>query len=1046
MRVEKPGKSIHFPTLEREVLAQWDSQQTFKRSVHERPSNKKYNFFDGPPFATGLPHYGHIVASIIKDAFPRYFTMKGFRVERRFGWDCHGLPVELLIQNELGLKGRTDVESLGIAKFNEACRASVLRYTSEWREYIRRIGRWVDMENEYRTMDKEYMESVWAVFKKLWDRNLVYQGKFIMSYSCPLGATLSNFEASQDYRDIQDPSITIKARLKGKHSGVSLLVWTTTPWTLPANVAVVVDPTSTYAHVHCSNTNESYFVLKERVGDYWKPGAFSILNEVKGTEIVGSEYEPFFPYYAKEAGPNAYKVYPADYILHDTGTGAVHTAPAFGEDDFKTAQKFNLPLIDNLDMNGKFLPQNHPDTVGLDFKAGDKILVADLKTRGIMFKHETLVHSYPFCYRSGTPLIYRAMPSWFVRVEAIKNDLQKSNSEIHWVPEHLREGRFGKWLENARDWNIARERYWGNPIPIWQNSETGETLCIGSVAELEKHAGRAIGDLHMHFIDDIEIPSPTGRGALKRVPYVFDCWFESGAMPYAQMHYPFENADEFENAFPADFVCEGLDQTRGWFYTLTVLSTALFNKPAFKNVVVNGMILAEDGRKMSKSLRNYPDPMYVLNEYGADAIRLYLFNSPAVVGEEVRFSEEGVKESIRKILLPLWNAYSFFSTYASIDNFDPEIDFSESNFELDKWIHLRVNELLRQINSSMSNYHIDEICPAITSFLDDLNNWYIRLSRRRFWNSSKEAYSTLWQVLVKVSQCMAPVAPFAAEFFFGKLALTKELKNIGSVHLTLIPDARELSEAEKGLLNKFSTARRVVELGRTIRVAHRIKNRQPLNTFTVGVVSESAKRYIEETSEIIREELNVKNIEVTTNSEKLARIVVKPNMKVLGRQLGEKLKILQQALPNIPHETARKAQLRETIQVGEFSLTPEMVIVELVASSNQLVAVDADIVAALDPTISESLHLEGVARELVSHVQKARKAADFDVNNRVKLAIESSPALSKAILENQKYIEDETLSILQEKCEPNSFVVEVKIENEFARIHLISLETSSAIT
>jgi isoleucyl-tRNA synthetase len=1036
MRVEKPTKTVHFPTVEREALEKWDGERTFQCSVNERSKERRYAFFDGPPFATGLPHYGHIVASIIKDAFPRYFTMKGFRVERRFGWDCHGLPVELLIQNELGLKGRSDVEALGVGKFNEACRASVLRYTSEWREYIRRIGRWVDMDNEYRTMDRNYMESVWAVFKKLWDKGLVYQGKFIMSYSCPLGATLSNFEAGQDYRDIQDPSITIKARLKGRHAGRSLLVWTTTPWTLPANVAVVVDPESLYAEVECAASGERYYVLKERVGDYWKPGTFTNHGEIVGNDLVGESYEPFFPYYVETAGPNAFKVYPADYILHDTGTGAVHTAPAFGEDDFKTARRFDLPLIDNLDMNGRFVPQNHPETVGLEFKAGDKILIADLKTRGLVFKHDTLVHSYPFCYRSGTPLIYRAMPSWFVSVEKIKGELLASNRQIHWVPEHLQEGRFGKWLENARDWNIARERYWGNPIPIWHNAETGETLCIGSVAELEQYAGRSIDDLHMHFIDDIAIPSPTGKGVLRRVPYVFDCWFESGAMPYAQMHYPFEKASEFEESFPADFICEGLDQTRGWFYTLTVLSTALFGKPAFKNVVVNGMILAEDGRKMSKSLRNYPDPMYVLNEYGADAIRLYLFNSPAVVGDEVRFSEEGVKESIRKILLPLWNAYSFFATYASIDSFDPEREFVESSNELDRWALLRVNELLRQINSSMSNYHIDEICPAVTSFLDDLNNWYIRRSRRRFWNSDREAYSTLWTILVSVSQCLAPVAPFAAEYFFGKLALTKELQTARSVHLTQLPDARELTVDEENLLAKFDIARRVVELGRTIRVAHKIKNRQPLQTFTVGVVSDRAKRFVEETTDVIREELNVKRVEVTTNSEHLARIVIKPNLKILGRQLGEKLKTLQQLLPGVSREVAQQAQQRKTIQVGEFSLTPEMVIVELVASGNQLVAVDADIVAALDPTISEELRMEGIARELVSHVQKARKAADFDVDDRIALAIKSSAALEKAVFENRQYIEDETLSTLQVSVDGDAFGVEVKVEGEDVRLSL----------
>ncbi|MBX9703440.1 MAG: isoleucine--tRNA ligase, partial [Silvanigrellaceae bacterium] len=829
MRVEKPQKNINFSSIEKEILEKWDREKTFERSISERSEKKKYNFYDGPPFATGLPHFGHFVPGSLKDAFARFFTMKGFRVERRFGWDCHGVPVEMLVQKELGLNGKHEIEKFGIDNFNAACRASVVRYTSQWREYVRRLGRWVDMENDYRTMDISFMESVWAIAKQLWEKGLIYEGKSVVSYSCALGTTLSNFEASLDYRDTQDPSLTVKAKLKGKFKGKNLLVWTTTPWTLPANLAIAVDANGTYSEIFDHEKKETFLLLKERISDYWPQcDSFKVVKEWQGSEIEGIEYEPFFDHFVKEAGLNAFKIYGTNYVLHDTGTGAVHTAPAFGEDDFLCAKKYNLPILDHLDSNGAFLPGNLQEVVGKNFKEGEKLLIVDLKKRGLVFKHDTLVHSYPFCYRSGLPLMYRAVSSWFVKVEDFRSDFLASNEKIHWVPGHIKHGRFGKWLENARDWNIARSRYWGNPIPLWRNETTGETLCLGSVAELQKYTNKTITDLHMEFIDEIEIPSPTGQGTLKRIPFVFDCWFESGAMPYAQQHYPFERKDEFESLFPADFICEGLDQTRAWFYTLTLLSTLLFKKPAFKNIVVNGLILAEDGKKMSKSLKNYPDPMATLDEFGADSVRLFLLSSSVTLAEEVRFSIEGVKESTRRVLLPLWNAYSFFATYASIDGWDPEQDSQESDNPLDRWVLLRMNELIHVLNSAMNSYEIARIPPEIIHFFDDLNNWYIRRNRRRFWNAERAAYTTLYEVLLKATYVLAPFAPFASEFFYQKLALTKELKNIGSVHLVLIPESKPISLEEQRLLKETEVARRIVELGRTVRVVNKLKNRQPL--------------------------------------------------------------------------------------------------------------------------------------------------------------------------------------------------------------------------
>lgn len=1037
MRVERPEKSIHFPSMEKAVAEKWDREKTFQRSIDERPHDKKYNFYDGPPFATGLPHFGHFVPSSIKDAFPRYFTMRGYRVERRFGWDCHGVPVEMLIQKELGLNGRPEIEKFGVANFNAACRESVLRYTGEWRNYMRRLGRWVDMENEYRTMDLNFMESVWAVFKNLWDNDLVYEGRFVMSYSSALGSSLSNFEASLDYRDIQDPSVTLRARLRGRFTGKSLLVWTTTPWTLPANLAVAIDGDATYAEVWDTKQQETVILLESRVGAYFKEGEFELRRTFKGEEMAGESYQPFFDYYLDQAGPNAFKVYSTNYVLHDTGTGAVHTAPAFGEDDFRCAKQYNLPVIDHLDVSGKYSSKNHPEVVGLDFKAGDKILLGDLKKRGFIFRHETFVHSYPMCYRSGLPLMYRAVPSWFVDVEKIKANLLASNEQINWTPEHIKHGRFGKWLENAREWNVARTRYWGNPIPIWKNDETGETVCLGSVAELEKYAGRKIDDLHMEFIDGITIPSPTGRGVLKRVPFVFDCWFESGSMPYAERHWPFEGAAEFKKNFPADFICEGIDQTRGWFYTLNILSTALFGQPAFKNVVVNGLVLAADGRKMSKSLKNYPDPMGTLDEYGADSVRLFLLNSPATVAEEVRFSVDGVKENTRRVLLPLWNAYAFFATYSALENFDPESESLQSKNELDLWIKLRLDELTRLVDESMNSYQIAKAVPSIVDFLDDLNNWYIRRSRRRFWNADREAFSTLFDVLVRTVQLLAPFAPFSAEYFFGKLALTKELEKIGSVHLSLLPQVRTLSAQEQDLLARVALARRVVELGRNIRTAHKLKNRQPLSSITIGVVQESAATQLAGMRDVIADELNVKTVEITLDPSSLAKITVKPNFKVLGRVLGDRMKDMQAALSQLSPADCQKALQKQTIQALGMDLTPDMVTVELQGTGHQLVATDAELVAALDPTLSEELRMEGLAREVVSLVQKARKSANFEVEDRISLQILTSNALFQSAIEkNRAYIEDETLSECVASLAAVAFEQSLEIEGHSVTLKL----------
>jgi isoleucyl-tRNA synthetase len=1044
MKVTKPPKGVHFPDIEREIADLWDAEKTFQASIDQRPADRKYRFYDGPPFATGLPHFGHFVPNAIKDAFPRYFTMKNHRVERRFGWDCHGLPIEMLIQKELGLNGKPEIEAYGIAKFNAACRESVLRYSQEWRTYMRRLGRWVDNDNEYRTMDRDFMESVWYVFKSLWDKGLIYRGFKVMSYSTALGSSLSNFEAGLDYRDVQDPSVTLLANLTGSFSGRSLLVWTTTPWTMPANLAIAVDPSGNYAEVLDHRSNRLVILLESRLAAYFKhPDDYTVHRTFAGSQLEGIRYEPFYQHHSLKEHPSAdklYRVYGTDYVLHDTGSGAVHAAPAFGEDDHKLATSVGLPIFDHLDSGGHFLDDMPKGVRGIGFKDADKIICHDLKERGLMYRHETFVHSYPFCYRSGTPLMYRALPSWFVSVETIKERLMANNTLIQWVPEHIRDGRFGRWLENARDWNVGRARYWGNPIPIWENLETQEIVCLGSIEDLQQATGQTITDLHIEHLENVTIPSKKGGAPLKRTPFVMDCWFESGSMPYAQQHYPFENVEKFESEFPADFICEGLDQTRGWFYTLNVLATALFDKPAFKNVVVNGLILASDGKKMSKSLKNYPDPMATLDEFGADSVRLYLLNSPATFGDEVRFSIDGVKENTRRVLLPLWNAYSFFATYASIDGFDPDQTRPASSDEHDQWILLKLNELIKNLDQTMMSYQIARACPAIVTFLDDLNNWYIRRNRRRFWNADLDAHNTLFTVLAGVCQVLAPFAPFAADYFWRKLSFTKAMQLTKSVHLSLLPDARSLSLAEQEILARVDLARRVVELGRTIRVNHRIKIRQPLSDLTVGVVSDRDKARIESMQDTIAEELNVKKISVTLDPGSLATVVLKPQFKVLGKRLGPAIKDLQAALASPSHEQQTAALEGQPLVVGSWTLSPEEYVVELRASGDRLVATDRELVASLDPTITEELRLEGLARELVSLVQKARKNAGYDVEDRIQLLVKASPLMATAIRSSQGYIEEETLAEFVEAIPRDHHKETVQIESEsvdlvLARVH-----------
>ena len=853
---------------EKEILKFWEENKIFEKSVSERPEDKPYVFYDGPPFATGLPHYGHIVASLMKDVVPRYWTMKGYRVERKWGWDCHGLPIENIVEKELGSKNKKDIEEYGIEKFNESCRSKVLHYAKEWKTTINRLGRWADMENSYKTMDKDYMESVWWVFKSLWDNGFIYKGYKSM-HICPrCETTLSQQEVSEGYKDVKDISVTPKFKLTnvkeklGIDGDVFALAWTTTPWTLPGNVLLAVGEDIEYVLVKIEN--ENYVLAKERVEEVLKEKEYEITKELKGKDLVGLEYEPLFPYFKDTE--NGFRVVGGDFVETDEGTGIVHIAPAFGEDDYQLGKKEETGWVQHVNMDGTFKDEVI-DFAGMNVKLKDDPTKTDIEILKWLAKNEKLFsklkyeHNYPHCWRCDTPLLNYATGSWFVNVTKMKGDLLKNAKKINWSPEHIKEGRFGKWLEGARDWSISRQRFWASAIPIWECKDCGEYKVFGSVEDLEKESGEKIDDLHKHVVDKLTVPCEKCKKQMNRVPDVLDCWFEAGSMPYAQIHYPFENKEKFEKSFPAEFIAEGQDQTRAWFYYLHLIATGIKNSHAFNNVIVNGIALASDGKKMSKKLQNYPDPMKVLEKYGADAMRYYLVTSPVMEAESLSFSEDGVKEMYNNIVNRLWNVVSFYEMYAPgnvILSKVKDLDSSgkpqnDSENVLDKWIISKLHVLLHEVTENMEDYKLVKASRPIRDFIDELSTWYVRRSRDRFklgeGEDKENAIATLRYVLFELSKVMAPFTPFIAEKIYKKVE-----GDLESVHLEMWSEYNEKLIDEK-VLEDMDKVRKIVELGMSIRKETGNKVRQPLQSLSIN-----NKELSRELLDIIAEELNLKEV------------------------------------------------------------------------------------------------------------------------------------------------------------------------------------------
>lgn len=999
-----------FPALEEDVLTYWKADATFEASVEARPAGEKganeFVFYDGPPFANGLPHYGHLLTGYVKDVVPRYQTMRGHRVERRFGWDCHGLPAEFEAEKQLGITQKNEIEAMGIAAFNEACRISVLRYTDEWQDYVTRQARWVDFENDYKTLDLDYMESVMWAFKSLWDRGLIYEGFRVLWYCWRCETPLSNTETRMDdvYRDRQDPAVTVGLPLvspRPELDGVEALVWTTTPWTLPSNMAAAVHPEVEYVVVQADGRR--FLLAEARVAAYARELGEDppVIARFRGAQLVGTRYRPVFPFF-EDTQAAAHQILPADYVSTEDGTGIVHIAPAYGEEDKVVTDAAGIEPVTPVDPRGRFDAQV-PPYKGMHVFEANRQIIRDLQASGALLRHETIDHTYPHCWRCDSPLIQRAVSSWFVAVTRIRDRMVELNQQIEWVPEHVRDGQFGKWLENARDWSISRNRFWGSPIPVWISDDPAypRVDVYGSLDELERDFGVRPTDLHRPGIDELTRPNPddpTGRSMMRRVPEVLDCWFESGSMPFAQVHYPFENADWFEHHFPGDFIVEYNGQTRGWFYTLHVLATALFDRPAFRTCVAHGIVLGNDGQKMSKSRRNYPDVNEVFARDGSDAMRWFLMASPILRGGDLVVTERGIREAVRHALLPLWNSYYFLALYANAENVEG-VFRTDSGHVLDRYILAKTGRVVADVEAQLDTYDLPGACATIRDFLEVLTNWYIRRSRDRFWAGERDAIDTLHTVLEVTCRVAAPLLPLTTEVVWR--GLTGER----SVHLTDWPVPDELP-ADAALVADMDRVRNVCSAALGLRAANSLRVRLPLNRLLVA--ANEAPR-LEPFLDVIRDEVNVKEVVLTTDVGAHCAFEVAVNARVAGPRLGRDVQNVIRA-----------------VKAGEWADTPsghiEAAGIELREGEyeRRLVSKDPGAAAALpgntgvvvlDTDVTPELEAEGLARDLVRLIQQARKDAGLDVSDRIALTIDAPERVAAASRAHEAFIAGETLAV-----------------------------------
>ena len=1018
-------KQITYPKAEVEILNWWLAHDIFGKSISTREDGIPFTFYEGPPTANGKPGIHHVLSRTVKDLFCRYRTLKGFKVERKAGWDTHGLPVEIEVEKELGLQGRSQVEEYGVAEYNRKCRESVLKYKDLWDQLTTRMGYWVDLEHPYVTFENDYIESVWWAIKTLFEKDLLYKGYKIQWYSPGNGTVLSSHEVSLGYKEVQDPSIFIKFPVRGEEN-TYLLAWTTTPWTLISNMALTVQKNFNYAYIRLKETGEVLILAKQRI-DAVIDEEYEIIRELKGEELLDLKYDPVFDYALQEYNQDeAWRVISADFVTLEDGTGIVHTAPAFGADDYEAGKANHIPMFNPVDRDGCFTHEIS-DFAGQWFKDADKNIIRNLKERGLVYKHLTYLHNYPHDWRKGTPLMSYPVESWFIRTTAVRDRMVEINRNINWKPESTGTGRFGAWLENNVDWAISRQRYWGTPIPIWVSDKDPEYVeCIGSVGELRKKAGIPTEeelDLHRPYIDELTWPAPDG-GTMRRIPDLLDVWFDSGSMPFAQRHYPFENKESFNEHFPADFIAEGVDQTRGWFYTLHALGSMLFDGPAYMNVVSNGLVLDANGEKMSKSKGNTVDPFEVIQKFGADTVRWYMMSNSSP-WENLKFSEEGLNDIQRRFFNTVVNTYSFFAMYANIDKFTyagQPIPYAD-RAEMDRWIISRLFTTIKKVDVFLDDYEPTKAVREIEKIVEELSNWYVRRNRRRFWKEGKSldktaAYQTLYECLMAITKLMAPVAPFISEWLFQRLNDVTG-KDEESVHLAFYPTVEETA-INKQLEHRMELARIISSMVLRIRNKIGINVRQPLLRIILPLYEDEERQAIESVKDIILDEVNVKNIEYVKDDTGIVEKTAKPNFPVLGKKMGSKMKKLVPAIKDLSAEQIGEFEKEGVIHLNIGDHEPVRLTdddIEIIRSGlhGWSVETESGLTVAVDTELTPELRDEGLAREFINRVQNMRKEADFDVTDRIEVAFEGNNELLEAVDNQKDYISSEILAVAIER-------------------------------